>query len=204
LRSLLIGLSIAAPVGPIGILVIRRTLTEGRWQGLASGLGAATADAVYGTIAAFGLTALSSWLLGIAPALQLVGGGFLLYVGIQTLRAVPAEKPAETRPAAGGLGGAYLSTLLLTITNPMTILAFLGIFAGLGVANVGDNALASLVMVLGVFVGSALWWLLLSGGVSLLRSRFTPRWLLWVNRLSGVVILVFALSILAEVVFAAR
>lgn len=184
-------------MGPIGILCIRRTLSEGRWYGLSSGLGAATADAVYGSVAALGVTVISSFLLENAAILQLLGGLFLLYLGVQTFRAKPAEQAAEIRTTRLGLVGAYLSTLILTITNPMTMLAFLGIFAGLGVSDVAGDSGAALVMVAGVFLGSALWWFLLSGGVSLLRSRFTPRWLLWVNRLSGAIILAFASTILA-------
>lgn len=191
----MIGLSIAAPVGPIGVLCIRRTLAGGRLIGLVSGLGAATADAAYGFIAAFGLTFISELLIDQADLLRLVGGGFLAYLGLRTLFAPPAEEAAQA--AAGrGLPGAYASTLALTLTNPMTILAFLGIFAGLGVAEaVGDYGTAA-VTVLGVFLGSALWWLALSGGVSLLRARFDARAMRWVNRLSGIIILVFAIDIL--------
>lgn len=195
------GLSIAAPVGPIGVLCMRRTLAYGRLHGLLSGLGAATADGVYGFIAAFGLTAISSLLINNATPLQLVGGFFLLYLGIRTL----IERPTETTEKAGPetaplqLSNAYLSTFALTITNPMTILAFLGIFAGLGVEIVAQDGTSALVMVGGVFVGSALWWLLLTSGVSVLRQRITKQHLLWINRFSGLVITVFAISILLDV-----
>jgi threonine/homoserine/homoserine lactone efflux protein len=177
------------------VLCIRRTLAEGRLVGLVSGLGAATAAAAYGFVAAFGLTAISGLLIDQATLLRLVGGAFLIYLGARTLLAAPAEEAAQTR-AARGLPGAYASTLALTLTNPMTILAFLGIFAGLGLAETGRDAGAAAVTVLGVFAGSALWWLTLSGGVSLLRSRFDARAMRWVNRLSGVIILIFAADIL--------
>ncbi len=177
------------------MLCIRRTLAEGRLVGLVSGLGAATADAAYGFVAAFGLTAISGLLIDQAALLRLIGGAFLIYLGVRTLRAAPAEEAAQARTARG-LPGAYASTLALTLTNPMTILAFLGIFAGLGLAETGRDAGAAAVTVLGVFAGSTLWWLTLSGGVSLLRSRFDARAMRWVNRLSGVIILVFALDIL--------
>jgi threonine/homoserine/homoserine lactone efflux protein len=195
LRSILIGLSIAAPVGPIGVLCIRRTLADGRLHGLVSGLGAATADAFYGFVAAFGLTLISDFLLNQSDWLRLVGGAFLLYLGVRTLRATPAADPALVSPVQRGLFGAYGSTFALTLTNPMTIFAFMGIFAGLG-GDTASSYSAAAVMVLGVFAGSALWWLTLSGGVSLLRGRFDTRLLGWVNRLSGVVILLFALDIL--------
>jgi len=169
-------------------------------HGLVSGLGAATADAAYGTIAALGLTALSSLLIDNAFWLQLFGGGFLLYLGIRTLMSTPAEKAAEANAEAPGYLGAYASIFALTITNPMTILAFVGIFAGLGAEAIGETSGAALVMVIGVFLGSAAWWLLLSAGVSLLRSRINTQALRWINRLSGTIIIAFALRILWNIV----
>ena len=186
LRGLVIGLSIAAPVGPIGVLCIRRTLAQSRGYGLVSGLGAATADAVYGCVAGFGLTLVSSFLVDQQTWLRLVGGAFLCYLGIKTLLAKPAEEAAEARGT--GLLGAYSSTFFLTLTNPMTILSFAAIFAGLGIAETGGDYASAAILVLGVFIGSALWWLLLSGGVSLFRKKFTPRALVWVNRISGLVV----------------
>src|SRR5688572_12269534 len=125
-KGLLIGFSIAAPVGPIGVLCIRRSLADGRQVGLATGLGAATADAAYGAVAGFGLTAISSFLVGQRLWLGLLGGIFLCYLGFRTFISRPAEQTAETR--SGGLASAYLSTLLLTLTNPMTILSFVAVF----------------------------------------------------------------------------
>jgi len=186
LRGLVIGLSIAAPVGPIGVLCIRRTLAQGRGYGLVSGLGAATADAVYGCVAGFGLTFISSFLVDQQMWLRLIGGAFLCYLGVKTLLSKPAEEAAEARGT--GLLGAYGSTFFLTLTNPMTILSFAAIFAGLGIAETGGNYASAAILVLGVFAGSALWWLLLSGGVSLFRKKFTPRALVWVNRISGLVV----------------
>ncbi len=201
LRGLLIGFSIAAPVGPIGVLCIRRTLAEGRAYGLVSGLGAATADATYGLIAGFGLTFISTFLVGQAAWLRLVGGLFLLYLGVRTFISRPTGSPAENDSRRAGLVGAYLSTLALTLTNPTTILSFVVVFAGLGLASARGDYLAPTLLVLGVFTGSALWWLLLSGGVSLLRGKFTLRGLWWVNRISGILILGFGvvalLSLLA-------
>ncbi|MBS1966520.1 MAG: LysE family transporter, partial [Chloroflexi bacterium SZAS-1] len=160
LKGLLIGFSIAAPVGPIGALCIRRTLANGRAAGLVSGLGAATADAMYGCIAGFGLTFISSLLMSQQLWLKLIGGAFLCYLGIRTLLARPAAQAAN---ASGvGLFGAYASTFFLTLTNPTTILSFLAVFAGLGLASAAGNYGAAALLVLGVFIGSALWWLLLS------------------------------------------
>lgn len=195
LRGMLIGLAIAAPVGPIGVLCIRRTLSEGRLAGLATGLGAASADGVYGAIAAFGLSALMQTLTGISLWTQLLGGLFLVYLGVRTL----LERPAEQAASVGGRGlfGAYASTFLLTLTNPATILAFLAIFAGLGLGS-GAVGWGALLLVLGVFLGSAAWWFLLSGGVSLLRTRMTPRRLRVVNLVSGLIMLGFGVAALAS------
>ncbi len=188
LKGILIGFAIAAPVGPIGLLCIQRTLTRGRWSGILSGLGAASADALYGCIAGFGLTALSELLLAWQTELQTIGGLFLLYLGWRTWRTPPAAEQAQTQPTRAGLLGDYLSTLALTLTNPVTILAFLGIFAGLGLATAGQDFAAAIGLVSGVFTGSLLWWLLLAVGVGLLRGRLTPAALNWINRASGVLI----------------
>ena len=195
LRGLVIGFSIAAPVGPIGVLCIRRTLAEGRLYGLASGLGAATADALYGAVAGFGLTIVRDVLTGQQGWLRLIGGAFLLYLGVRTFLAKPAQESA--RAQGRGLFGAYASTFVLTLTNPMTILAFAAIFAGLGLADSGGDFPAAAMLVLGVFGGSAAWWLTLSGAVSLVRARFDARAMQWVNRLSGAIIVAFGLTALA-------
>jgi len=197
LRGLAIGFSIAAPVGPIGVLCIRRTLAEGRASGLVSGLGAATADAIYGCIAGFGLTFISNFLVSQQVWLRLVGGVFLCYLGLKTLLAKPAEQAALAK--GNGLVGAYASTFFLTFTNPMTIISFAAIFAGLGLASTSGNYVSAGVLVLGVFIGSALWWLILSGGVGVFRERFNPYGLQWVNRISGVIIAGFGLFAILSV-----
>ena len=199
LRGLVIGLSIAAPVGPISVLCIRRTLADGRAIGFASGLGAAAADGLYGAVAAFGLSLVTNALVDQRRWLQAVGGLFLCYLGVRTWLAVPA---ATSGPAAGGRGltSAWASTFALTLTNPTTIISFAAIFAGLGLGrSVGGYGAASL-MVLGVFLGSALWWLILSASVGLLRSAFTPHRLRWVNRGAGAIIAAFGVAALAGLV----
>lgn len=189
LRGLLIGFSIAAPVGPIGVLCIRRTLAEGRAAGFVSGLGAATADAFYGAIAAFGLTFVSSLLVREQVWLRLVGGLFLIHLGIRAFTSEPAPLRGDGARSLT-LGSAYLTTLALTLTNPMTILSFAAIFAGLGVVAARDYATAG-ALVAGVFSGSALWWLILSGAAGMVRTRLRPETLRWVNRAAGVVITAF-------------
>ena len=194
LKGLAIGFSIAAPVGPIGVVCIRRSLLEGRQVGLVTGMGAATADAIYGCVAAFGLTAISSALVGYRSWLGFLGGLFLCYLGVRTFMSSPAARVAEIQ--GRGLLAAYLSTLFLTLTNPMTILSFVAVFAGFGLES-SPNYLAASVLVTGVFIGSALWWLLLSSGVGLFRSRVGSGWMRVINRLSGCIILAFGIYSLA-------
>lgn len=196
LRGLLIGLSIAAAVGPIAILCIQRTIERGQLYGLISGLGAATADALYGAIAAFGLTVVTTFLVSQHVWIRLFGGLFLLYLGIKTFSSRPAERAAVARVHT--FPGAYLSTLLLTLTNPTTILSFIAIFAGIGVGGASRSYLSAAIVVCGVFLGSSIWWCILSAGVSLLRIRFTARWLLWINKCSGVAIMLFGVVALVS------
>ena len=196
-RGWLIGLAIAAPVGPIGLLCIQRTLSQGRLAGLASGMGAATADAVYGFIAAFGLAFISGFLIAQQNLLALVGGLFLCYLAVRTFLAEPAADVAQAR--GGRVGTAYATTFVLTLTNPVTILSFVAIFAGMGLAAGTGDYVAAAWMVLGVFAGSASWWLLLSFGVGLLRTRMTADVLRWINRGAGVIIGAFGLVAIISV-----
>jgi threonine/homoserine/homoserine lactone efflux protein len=176
---------------PIGVLCIRRTLAEGWASGLVSGLGAASADAVYGCIAGFGLVFISNFLVSQQIWLRLIGGGFLCYLGFKTLLAKPTEQAAPGK--GNGLLGAYASTFFLTLTNSITIISFAAIFAGLGLAGTRGNYGSAGVLILGVFTGSALWWLILSSSVGIFRARFNAQGLRWVNRISGVIILGFGL-----------
>lgn len=165
IRGFVIGISIAAPIGPISVLCIRRTLAEGRLVGIVSGLGGATGDAVYGCVAGFGLTFISNFLIGQQAWLRLIGGLFICYLGIRTLQAKPMKRAVSAE--GGGLAGAYASTFFLTLTNPMTILYFVAIFAGLGLANTGGDLLSAGELVLGIFAGTSSWMLVLCSGVNI-------------------------------------
>ena len=198
-RGLVIGFAIAAPVGPIGMLVIRRTLTDGLLLGLLTGLGAAVADALYGCIGAFGLTFISGFLMGHASWTKLIGGSFLLWLGLATLRVKPREDDVGVSKVR--YLTALLSTLILTLANPATILSFMAVFAGLGLGTKpGDYGAAGMV-VAGVFIGSALWWLLLSGGVMLVRHKLRPGTLRWINYGSGAFLSAFGIYALASLAF---
>lgn len=197
LRGLIIGISIAAPVGPIGILCIRRSLAQGQASGFVSGVGAATADAVYGCIAAFGLSLVSNVLIEQKFWIRLIGGVFLLYLGINTMLKEPSG--AGETAFRRSLTGAFASTFFLTLTNPMTIISFTAIFAGLGVGSVEGSYLSAGLIVGGVFCGSATWWLALSTIVSLFRKRFSVKAMRRINRIAGSILCGFGIFALISV-----
>lgn len=190
-RGLVIGVSVAAPVGPMAVLCMRRTVAYGRLTGFTSGLGIASADALYGAIAAFGLTSLSTFLVSLQDVVRIVGGLFLIFLGARTFRSQAAETARASGELKGGHAGAYLSTLGLTLTNPSTILSFAAIFSGFGIVSDSGRTASAAALVAGVFIGSCLWWLVLTGITAVLRSKLTPPRLTLVNRISGVVILAF-------------
>jgi threonine/homoserine/homoserine lactone efflux protein len=194
-RGFVLGFTIAAAVGPISLLCIRRTLADGRVIGIVSGMGVATADATYGAIAAFGLTAVTDLLVDWRRPLGLVGGLFLLWLAWRTIRSVPEEAATAANGERRGLPGAYLSTLGLTLTNPMTILSFAALFVGLNVT--GGNAAGAAMLTLGVFAGSAAWWVVLVTAVGAVRSRLTPWGMRMINVVSGGLTGAFALVALA-------
>lgn len=191
LKGIIIGFALALPIGPIGILCIRKTATEGHFSGMVVGFGAATADALYGFVAAFGLTIISETLLSQQVWIRLIGGVALCYLGVKTYLAKP---PDAAQPSNGrGYVGSFISTFLLTLTNPLTILAFLGVFAGFGLRD-GELSLGSAsTLITGVFLGSSLWFFLLSYSITLFRNKINSTGLGWVNRISGALIIIFGI-----------
>lgn len=186
-RAMVVGCSIAAPVGPVGVACIRRTLAGGARAGFLSGLGAATADLVYGALGAFGVSAVITSLVSWRRPLAAVGGLFLCWMGAQILRV--ASVPVDgRRNHLHHTSGGFLATFLLTLSNPLTILSFVAVFGSLaGGMTAGSSS--AFVMVAGVFAGSALWWLLLAGTVACLRQRIDPRCERGINRTAGVLLL---------------
>lgn len=190
-KGLVFGFILAAAVGPMWVLCFRRTIASGALVGVVSGLGIATADGIYGAVAAFGLTAVSGFLLGHSFWIGLLGAAFLIFLGIKALAAKPMDLQDE-KPDRTGLARAFFSTLGLTLTNPPTILAFAAIFAGLGLVSSADYSAAAWI-VLGVFLGSAAWWTILAAAAGRLRGRLGPRLARGINIASGISILGFAL-----------
>jgi len=188
-KSLVIGLSIAAPVGPIGLLVIQRTLQHGSTVGLATGLGAAVADAVYGAVGAFGVTSLIGALTAARVPLALAGGAFLLWMAWKTWTAVPPDHAASAK-GGQGLAASFAGTFVLTLSNPATIFSFIAVFGALAAQGAPASPWP---MIAGVLLGSAAWWLLLSAAVGRLRHRFDARVRTTVNRVSALLLAAFAL-----------
>ena len=199
LRGLAIGFAVAFALGPIGLLVIRRTVDRGWAYGFLSGLWVATADATYGAIAAFGLTAISEVLVGIDRPLGIIGGAFLIVLAARTLRSTlrTADAPVA-RAERGRFDGplaAWASMVALTLTNPATILSFGALFASIGA---GTNGVAGAVtVVVGVFLGSVAWWAILTGLIAGFRARLTPRVIRWLNIASALIIGAFGVGAIA-------
>ncbi len=196
-RGAVIGLTIGAPLGPVGLICLRRMLNQGVLPGLASGFGAATADAAFGAITGFGMTFLTGPLVNHEGWLRVTGGIVLCALGVRCIFSHPhLSVDGGVRQGRIGLLRAYSSVLLLTLTSPATVLSFLALFAALGAVGAGGRLSVGL-LVLGVFVGSASWWVLLATGTGALRHHLTPNGLTWVNRLSGVLIAAFGVAVLA-------
>ena len=194
IQGIIIGFSIAAPIGPIGIICMRRTLAGGTLAGFVSGLGAATADMLYGAVAAYGLTIISAFLISQSEWLRFGGGLFLVFLGAKTMLSSPKAEnsPGPIQVSKRALIGNYFSTFVLTASNPLTILSFSAVFTGFGsrFLHSQDFSAASL-MVLGIFLGSACWWLLLTYLVSIFKNRITRSTMIWINRIAGILILAF-------------
>jgi threonine/homoserine/homoserine lactone efflux protein len=190
-KGFALGFAIAAPVGPIGILCIRKTIQFGKISGLCAGLGAAAADTFYGSLAAFGLTFLSTTLLTWSHWLKLIGSFFLLYLSYRSFRATP-HAPEQRLHKMSFLKD-FVGTFFLTLTNPLTFLCYLAVFAAMGLSDIVDHSFSSILLITGVFVGSAFWWLILCEGVGLLRHKLTKNTMIWINRTAGIVIGAFAI-----------
>lgn len=195
----MVGFLIAAPVGPVGLLCIRRALADGRGAAFIAGLGAAVADTFYGAVAGLGLTLISDFLMRYRDPLSIIGAVFLLVLGWRAWKAPPPTLRCAEGTAHLGLLKDFTVTLSITMTNPATILAFMAVFASLGAIHPGDDPLHSTLMIIGVFIGSALWWLTLSALASAVRHRFTERWLSHLNQASGGLLVLSAVGIVLSV-----
>lgn len=194
IQGILIGLVVAVPVGPLGLLCINRSLMLGALAGLVSGMGVATADALAAGIAALGISLISDFLIAQQFLLRLVGGVFLCVLGYRIYRIEPPGKVPTI--SANSLLGAYATTFFLTFSNPVTILSFIAIYAGWHVPSLHGRYLAAALLMTGVFIGSAMWWVILFAGLSLFRLKLSNGFMGWVHRVSGVAIVAFGIAVL--------
>jgi threonine/homoserine/homoserine lactone efflux protein len=194
MQGVLIGIVVAVPVGPLGLLCINRSLAMGAVCGLLSGLGVATADALAAGIAALGISLISTFLLEHQTVLRLVGGVFLCYLGCKIYRTTPSRQPPPRE--VNGLLGAYATTFFLTFSNPVTILSFIAIYAGWHVQSLSGHYVAAGILTLGVFFGSALWWVAIFLGLTAFHDKFDTRVLGWIHRVSGAAIAGFGVIVL--------
>jgi threonine/homoserine/homoserine lactone efflux protein len=188
-KGLIVGFCLAAPVGPIAALCVQRTIAKSWLSGLISGLGAAAADGLYGAVAAFGATIISEFLINERNWLQRIGGVILILMGLRLLLSKPKPQDSVNGNGSRGLTGDFLSTLMLTLTNPMTFIAFAAVFTTMGIGVVRGRPILTAELLGGVFLGSALWWIILCGGAHLLRRHFDFRKLVTINRATGVFVI---------------
>ena len=191
-----IGFLVAAAIGPIAMLCIRTTLERGRIAGIAAGMGVAVADTIYAAIGAYGISFLGAALTSGETWLKLVGGLVLIAFGIYLARK-QAVSAADEKEVPKSIIADFGMTLALTLTNPMTILSFAGLFAG--VSGLRGFPLTEIpALLLGVFAGSAVWWVALAFVIGLIRHRISPTTMLWINRGSATAIIGFGLYVLVE------
>ncbi len=194
IQGIVIGLTLAVPVGPISLVCIRRAVADGRLRGIAAGLGVATADSLYAAVAVLGLTAVSGFIIARQFLFRTIAGLALVVIGIRVFLTVPLTNGEEC--GAGSYSREYLSLLAITLANPMTILFFLVVLPGFGIVPGGTTPAASAEFVIGIFCGSTAWWILLSGIVGSFRSRLGTGQIRAINRVAGIVIVLFGIGAL--------
>jgi len=200
-KGLAVGVAVAAPVGPVGALCMRRAVSIGRIAAIGTGLGAAVADAFYGAVAALGLTAISDILIDYQKPAAAVGGFFLLYLSYRIFRSIRQGSLVAETAEGFSITSAFLSTFFITLTNPATIISFVAIFAGIGFLNQAENVGSAVILVGGVFCGSALWWVFLSLLSHEMKRRFGSRFEAFVNMASASIIGIFGVLALTSLAF---
>lgn len=199
IKGILIGISVSAPLGPIGVLCIQRTLNKGFKSGLVSGIGAASADIIYAIIAGFSITFISDFLIENQNYIRIIGGMFLIFIGAKIFTSNPAKQIRKLRTKGNNYYKDFITSFLVTVSNPITILAFGAIFASFNMVEKSSGTFSIIILVVTVFSGAILWWLSLISIVTIFKSRIRLRNLLWINRVTGVLIIIFALFVIISV-----
>lgn len=192
-EGMIVGFSASVPLGPIGVLCIQRTLQRGRLAGLFSGLGAAVSDTIYAVIAGFSLSFIVAFIEEQIFWIQIFGAVILFLLGAHIYRSNPAVQLRRQRRSKSSYLQDFVSTFLLTISNPLALFLFIAFFAGFGVVAPNSGLAAQLVLILGVFLGATTWWLLLTSVVGLFRQAVNLRRLYWINKIAGATIIVLVL-----------
>ncbi len=201
IKGLSIGIAVSAPLGPIAVLCIQRTMNKGFMSGLVSGLGAATADIIYAIIAGFGITLIKDFLINNQMPIRIIGGLFLIFMGARIFFSNPAKQIRKLRTKGNRYFTDFVTSFLLTISNPITVLAFGALFAGFGTITENTITFNITILITSVFVGAIFWWISLIGIISIFRRKIRLRNLLWINRITGVLIVIFAISVFISAFF---
>ncbi|NOQ24850.1 MAG: LysE family transporter [Bacteroidales bacterium] len=201
IKGLIVGFLASIPLGPVGVLSIQRTINKGRTSGIISGMGAATVDTFFALVAALGLTYIINFIEEQQFFIQLLGGGVLMLLGIRIFRTNPIKQIRRHRRQKNKLIEDYFSVVFLTLSNPLAVFLFIAAFAGIGIVTSNDSTLKSSLIILGVFLGAMLWWSTLTFLIDLFRKKFRLKQLWWINKIAGIVIIVFGIIAMLSVFF---
>ncbi len=199
IKGLIVGFLASIPLGPVGVLCIQRTINKGRFSGIISGMGAATVDSFFALVAALGLTYIINFIEEQHFFIQLIGGGVLIFLGIKIFTTNPVKQIRRHRRKKNKLIEDYFSVLFLTLSNPLAVFLFVAAFAGIGMVTSKDSSLKSSLIIAGVFAGAMGWWAILTFFIDLFRKRFRLKQLWWINKIAGVVIIVFGIAAMLSV-----
>jgi threonine/homoserine/homoserine lactone efflux protein len=200
-QGVIVGFVASIPLGPVGVLCIQRTINKGRISGLFSGMGAATVDSFFALVAALGLTFIINFIEDQQFYFQLFGGGILIFLGTRIFNTNPVQQIRRHRKKKNKLVEDFLSVLFLTLSNPLAIFLFVAAFAGIGLVTSNDSSIKSSLIIAGVFLGALLWWALLTFFVDLFRKKFRLKQLWWINKIAGILIIVFGAAAMLSVFF---
>lgn len=191
--GMIVGFSASVPLGPIGVLCIQRTLQRGRWAGFVSGLGAAFSDTIYAIIAGFSLSYIVSFIEEQFLWIQIFGAIILIFLGVYIFRSNPAVQLRRQRQRRGNFFQDFVSTFLLTISNPLAVFLFIAFFAGFRVVDPSSGLIGQMILITGVFLGASTWWFLLTSVVGFFRSAVNLRRLYWINKIAGAAIIILVI-----------